>query len=299
MCNTYTQSVDAQGNTHFLVQLRQNLRWHDGVALNSSDVKFTLLNFRDVPAAVLQGNVELLQTVTILSATQLDIKMQGQSISHIVNLAGVPIIPRHLWELPGDKTYGDVGKANPAMTSTSYDMVVDGKFIGSGPYMCKSVFTSDLGRIGTGCSRNADGSRGGQSIAAGGSLFLQAFDQTTKPGNTDPFLQYMRSYNSAWGTGTGTAAESGQFQEFSYADQGKTGSVSLADLASVAACFGASGATPSCSQASYNYWHRSPFETTPGTISGEASIVASHYGDTYVSPFAWAQVSLENIVTYP
>src|SRR5207302_763572 len=81
--------------------------------------------------------------------------MQGQSISHLINLAGVPIIPRHIWELAGDKTYKDVGKADPAKTSTGYDMLVAGTFIGSGPFMCRSVFPVDLGKIGTGCAQNA------------------------------------------------------------------------------------------------------------------------------------------------
>src|SRR5438445_10760444 len=121
-CDNYLTSIDAQGNTHFLVELRQNLRWQDGATVNASDVKFTLLNMRDVPAANLVGNVQMVLRVTILGPYLFDIKMQGQSIYHIINLAWVPINPRHTWELPGDKTYRDVGKADPAKASSSYDM---------------------------------------------------------------------------------------------------------------------------------------------------------------------------------
>src|SRR5438445_12820296 len=90
--------------------------------------------------------------------------MHRQSIAHINNPTGLPIIPRHIWELPGDKTYGDVGKADPAKTSSSYDMIASGTFIGSGPYMCRSVFQSDLGKVGTGCASNGDGNRAGQAL---------------------------------------------------------------------------------------------------------------------------------------
>ena len=303
MCNTYSTSVDFQGNTHFLVNLKGNLRWQDGVPLNASDVKFTLLNMRDVPVAVLSGNVQLLQSVTIFSPFVIDIKMQGQSISHIVNLSGVPIIPRHIWELNGDKSYGDVGKADPAKTSPSYDVLASGTLIGSGPFMCRSVFASDSGRIGTGCARNADGSRAGQALAPGASMLLQAYDLTGAPGNTDPFLQYMRSYNAAWGTGSSTSVESGQYQEFRWADRFGNATVTIRDVASVARCFGATNST-SCPD--YQYWLRPALHpSTPNTVGSEVTIVASHFEDAWVSPFSWSGnqssqpgQTLENIIPF-
>jgi hypothetical protein len=317
MCNSYQVTVDGSGNTHFLVQLRQNLRWHDGQAVDASDVAFSLLALRDlapVAGGALQG---LLLSTQVLSSTTLDIVFAGQSILYPVDLE-VFVIPRHIWQCSGvaDCANGAVLVANAggsqaqytsagaginvpsaARVSTSFDPVANGVLVGSGPFVCKSVFPSDLGTVGTGCIKNADGSRGGQAIPIGGTAFLQAFDNTGT--SADPFNQYFRSFNPAWGTGSGTAAQSGQFQEFSYADQGKTASVTLTDLASVAACFGASGATASCTAGNYAYWQRNAFETTPGTISREAAIVASHYGDTYVSPLAWNTASLENIIAYP
>ena len=303
MCDNYQLSVDSQGNTHFLVELRQNLRWQDGVPLNASDVKFTLLNFRDVPAANLVANVQLVLSVTILASYLLDIKMQGQSISHIINLASVPIIPRHIWELTGDKTYGDVGKADPAKTSTSYDMLSSGTFIGSGPFMCRSVFAADFGKVGTGCASNSDGSRSGQALGVGATVILQAYDLTSQSGNVDPFLQYMRSYNTAWGTGTGAAAQSGQFQEFSWADRYDNGTVTIRDLASVASCY---GKTDSTGCLDYSYWLRPAFHPgTPTTIGSEITIVSSHLDDAWVYPFSWSGVqskqpgqTLENIVPF-
>lgn len=300
MCDNYTPSVDPQtGNSHFLVELRQNLRWQDGVALNASDIKFTLLNMRDVPSASIFPNVQQVLAVKILKSSLLDITMQGQSISHLVNLAGVPIIPRHLWELAGDLTYGDVGKADPAKTNTSYDMIAAGTFVGSGPYVCRSVFSVDLGKVGTGCSRNADGSRGGQSLAPGGGILLNAFDFTSKAGNTDPFLQYFRSYNPSWGTGTGTAAQSGQFQEFSWADQNDDGEVTITDAVAVGACWHATAPTIQCPSSAYNYWLRpSLHPASPTEISTETVVLQSHIDEGWVLPQPWTNIALENIVPF-
>src|SRR5438445_13741080 len=115
-CDNYLTSIDAQGNTHFLVELRQNLRWQDGATVNASDVKFTLLNMRDVPAANLVGNVQMVLGVTILGSYIFDIKMQGRSISHIINFARGPIISIPMWVRSVSKSYVDVGRANPTKT---------------------------------------------------------------------------------------------------------------------------------------------------------------------------------------
>jgi hypothetical protein len=297
MCNSFSTSIDGQGNTHILISLRQNVRWQDGVPMNASDVKFSYLNFRDVPAANIVANVQLLLGVTILSPYFVDVKMQGQSISHLVNLAGVPIIPRHLWELQGDRTYGDLGKADPVKTSPSYDPISSGSFVGSGPYVCRSVFPEDLGKVGTGCARNSDGSRGGQSLGPGATLLLQSFDRTREPGASDPFLQYMRSYNPSWGTGSNpVAAESGQFQEFSWADRYDNGNVTIADLNSVASC---SGKSSPAGCLDYAYWLRPALHpSTPSVVSSELTIVASHLDDSWVAPFSWSSATLENIVPF-
>jgi hypothetical protein len=281
MCDNYVQTVDSSGNTRFLVELRQNLRWQDGPAVDAFDVKFSLLSLRDY-ALVL--SISGLLNVNIISSTALEIVMQGQTVSNLFNLSTVPIIPRHIWELRGDITYGDVGKPDPAKLDFSYDPITSGTFIGSGPFICRSLFPEDVGRVGTGCSRDSNGNRIGQSNFDG-SITLQLYDRTGEPGNQDPFLQYMRSYNTAWGTGTGTATFSGQFQEFSWADRDDNATVTIGDLNSVANCYGKS--SPSgC--VDYSYWLRPAFHpSTPNTITTELAIVASHYGDTWVYPFSW------------
>ena len=298
MCTSYAQSVDSSGNEHFLVELRQNLRWQDGVPVDAYDVKFSFLNFRDTPTSTAGGNLFALSNIRVLDKNHLDIVWSGKNISYPVFMEEF-VIPRHLWELPGDQTYGDVGRVDPAKLNPSYDPLSVGTLIGSGPFMCRSLFPEDLGRLGTGCAKNADGSRATQTIDMNGSLTLVAYDRTRETENTDPFLQYMRSYNTAWGTGTGTSAFSGQFQEFRWADQNKDAQVTISDLAGVASCFGASGPTSSCSSTAYNYWLRSAFHpNSPTTISSEVAIVASHLDDTYVYPYQWNPTNLHQIIPY-
>jgi len=101
----------------------------------------------------------------------------------------------------------------------------------------------------------------------------------------DPFLQWFRTTNAAWGTGSGTAAFSGQFQEFSWADRYDNATVTIQDVASIEACF---GKTSSTGCADYSYWLKPVFHPgAPNTISSEVAIVLSHLDDTWVYPFSW------------
>jgi len=303
MFNNYlTPTIDSSGNTHFVVQLRQNLRWQDGAVLDSKDIKFSLLNFRD-QAPVLGYGAANVVDVKIISPTTLDIIMRGQSPFHLTNLATVPIIPRHLWQLAGDTTYGDTSAVDPAKLDPSFDPLANDLLIGSGPYACVSIFPEDAGRIGTGCLADDMDNRSGQTLFSEGTLTLQQFDFTGQPNTSDPFLQYMRSSNQGWGTGSGAHAESGQFQEFSWADRYDNATVNIRDLASVASCFGKSG---SAGCLDYSYWLRSAFHPgSPATIGAEVVIVASHLDDTWVYPFSWNGVqsqqpgqTLQNIVAF-
>ena len=121
-------------------------------------------------------------------------------------------------------------------------------------------------------------------IDEGGSVFLTIYDNTGLAG-ASPFDQWFRLNNPDWGMGSGAKAQSGQFQEFSWADKYDNATVTIQDLASVEACF---GKTSSAGCADYFYWLRPGFHPgTPGTISSEVVIVLSHLDDTWVYPFSW------------
>jgi len=285
MCTTYRTFVDSRGNEHFIVELKQNLRWHDGVPVDAYDVKFSLLNLRDNSSCGACGDMSNLLSVNILDSRDLEIVWLGSSITYPFDMEQF-IIPRHLWELSRDRSYGDVGVVDPMKLAYNYDPIVAGTFIGSGPFVCVSGTLTNPGTIGKGCAPS-------QQLNPGDSLVLTAFDFTGAAGNTDPFLQYHRSYNSAWGTtttGSGTTTPfSGEYQEFSWADQNNDDQVTIADVASVSACFGASTPTNACTNALYNYWLRSAFHpNSPNTIGIEVAIVASHLDDTWIYPFSWS-----------
>ncbi len=306
--------VDSNGNTHFFIQLRQNLRWQDdiggsraspvvGGAIDAYDVKFSLLTERDF-AAVLSQNTALVLEVNILNptstpATLLEVVMQGKSIAHELNLGGTLIVPRHIWELSGDTSYGDVGTLDPALYDTSYDTVASGTYIGSSQFECRSIFPEDLGALGTGCTVNSDGTRGGQAMGGGASMHYTLFDNTGVPGNTDPYNQWIRNSNTGWGHGVGTAIQRGQFQEFSYADKDDSKIVDLPDVLSILACNGKTSAGGGANQCpDYAYWVRSDLHPGSSAVIGqEVAIAASHFDDTWIDPLTW-DISTANIVAF-
>ncbi len=306
MCSDYTSSIDGAGNTHFRVDLRPSLRWHDGVHVDCNDVKFTLLDFKfgvGPKSPILAAYAAPIIGVTVNSPTSCEIVMSGVGPSLLHDLSGIFILPDHIWDSGNGAFGGGIGTADPlkALPIFGYDPITSGTFIGSGPFMCKSLFPV-VGAIGTGCSVDPTGALGTQTIGPGGQLLLSRFDRTAEPLNVDPFLQYMRSFNSAWGVGPfvpGTTPYSGQFQEFSFSDKDKTAKVDLADVVSAAACFAKAAPGGSCPAAAYTYWLRNAFHFAPGVITTEVFIAASHFDDNWVFPYAWNSAALDDVVAYP
>ncbi|OLD01762.1 MAG: hypothetical protein AUJ07_10515 [Crenarchaeota archaeon 13_1_40CM_3_53_5] len=326
------------GDQFYDVQLRRGpdgtplARWQDGTPITAHDVAFSALNLARYSANLGSGLL-LLRGVKVVSDSEVIIEWQGQSISYPIDMEFL-LLPSHIWEdstaaapvscaagcvwgasqgAPGDGQLisTDIHPAAASMRDSTYDPIAHGTFIGSGPWACVSVFPQDVGKIGTGCSQSASGQRIGQAIGIDGRMQLAAFDFLGQPGNSDPFYQYYRSSNPAWGTGSGVTAQSGAFQQWNWDQKGDTGRVSILDLASAASCFGAgpsgtsacpSNITPAntCSpNCPYNYWNRAAFETTPGTISGEPFIVYRDFDNTFISPYwPWTTTTLENIVVF-
>jgi hypothetical protein len=172
--------------------------------------------------------------------------------------------------------------------------------------------------IGGGCTFNSLGQPIGQSVDVGGSTELSLFDRTSGAAAlNDPFAQYTRLNNPAWGTGSGAAAQSGQYQEYLHSQRGATQQVSFSDAQEITNnCFGATSATSSqggLTCPDYTYW------VGPGGVYGNAfnpsqpgrineiyvDIVLSHYLDGGVLPFSWTgappQVgvgTLDNIIPF-
>ena len=272
ICNSFSTTNLGNGNERIDVQLKQNLHWQDGVALDASDVKFSILTERDY-AAVLSGNVALVLDVNVLNPLTLSITMQGQSIQHPLNVGGTLLMPKHIFD-SGDNFYGQgVGRPAAVTLDPGYDPVAQGTFIGSGPFEC----VSNTGKVGGGCT-----SSGGQALASGDTMRLTAYDNTAS--SASPFDQWFRYNNPNWGTGSGAASESGQYQEFSYADRYDNDAVTITDVAAVEACVGHT----SSGCADGGYWLKPFLHGGSGTISSEAVVVLSHLDDSLLSPFSWS-----------
>ncbi len=111
---------------------------------------------------------------------------------------------------------------------------------------------------------------------------LTAYDNTAS--SASPFDQWFRYNNPNWGTGSGAASESGQYQEFSYADRYDNDAVTITDVAAVEACVGHT----SSGCADGGYWLKPFLHGGSGTISSEAVVVLSHLDDSLLSPFSWS-----------
>jgi ABC-type transport system substrate-binding protein len=281
MANKYTLTVDNEGNTRIMFELRSTLRWHDGAQLSAEDVRFSIINYRDRGALKLYTNVESVVDVVVQDQLKVEVILKGRSLGHLFNM-DLPIIPKHLWDSDND------GIADADKVSLDFDPVAAGILIGSGPWVCSSVFTVDIGRIGTGCAMNGDGSRGGQGLGLGARILLEKFDFASP---SDPFYQYMRSYNPGW---PGTT-QSGQFQAWSWADKNNNAKVDVIDVTSVAACYDKTAPDAQCPYDTFVYWDKLG---TPGRIDIEAVVVSSHLDDTWVDPFSWDPTVLTNIVPF-
>jgi len=97
MADNYQISTDGAGNEHILIELRQDLRWHDGLTVTASDVAFSLMSLRDLGPTSGGSLFGVLNHVTVFNKTLLDLVFNGQSAFFLPD-SGVIIIPGHIWE---------------------------------------------------------------------------------------------------------------------------------------------------------------------------------------------------------
>ena len=128
----------ADGLTWF-VNMKQGLKWHDGVELNTSDVKFTfdLEKFNDISEAF-QGEIYLSQlleayqswnigniSVNIENSTLVKFTLEQPYNFFKEDVLTMPIIPKHILE----------NISNKDLLSDSSNTGINGTVIGNGPYI--------------------------------------------------------------------------------------------------------------------------------------------------------------------
>jgi hypothetical protein len=245
------------GTTTQTWRLRTDLKFHDGTPVTADDVVFTILAYRDVPSAQLQPQVASVAGAVALNPSVIQVKLQHESPFYDVNIGTLPILPKHIW---GPLCGTPIGAPGNQCANPSFDPMLAGDFIGSGPWVCKSVIS---GTVGGPCSQNADGSPGSQSLSLGGRLLL-----TANP-------SYMRGPIGVQGT---------SFQKFSWADKFDNGFVNIADLADMALHYTQADA----------YWAHPLYSSNPstGTVDiGDIGTVALYMGHGLTSPWLLSQAT--------
>lgn len=107
--------VPNENNTSVTITLKQDVTWHDGVALTSDDVIFTLEQIKTITDSPYKQAVSNLQTVEKIDETTFKI-VYKQSFSGILQTLFFPVIPKHIYDVPDS--------SNMNITP-----------VGSGPYM--------------------------------------------------------------------------------------------------------------------------------------------------------------------
>jgi hypothetical protein len=176
----------------FRFTLRNDLYWQDGRQVTPWDVKFSYLTLQATGAY--QGSVLApVAGVTIVSQSQFDINVNAVGPFTVLSLTSVSIFPGRYWSTcPGSLWDGYVStgnvpssciQADPNKIVATYDPLVNGILIGSGPWVCKSA----TGVVGAACS-----STGFMNPGPGGSYTLQRFGKGIAPG-TSTTGAYFRS----------------------------------------------------------------------------------------------------------
>jgi PKD repeat protein len=213
------------GTTTQVWHLRPDLSFHDGTTVTADDICFSILSYRDMPAALIQPSVINVATCTAINASTVQVKLGLSGPFYDDLVGGVPILPHHVWAAacnwpvgspePSLAVLGASQCANPAddpMVPLSGQTT--GRMIGSGAYMCLGVAgTAAPGVPGGPCSQTASGAPGTSSNTLGGRLLLTKFQ----------------------GYHRGPVAQQGsKYQKFSWADKFGTGIVTIADIADAA-----------------------------------------------------------------
>jgi hypothetical protein len=213
------------GTTTQVWHLRPDLSFHDGIAVKADDVCFSVLSYRDMPAALLQPAVINVATCTAVNDQTVQVKLGLSGPFYDDEVGGVPILPHHVWGVacnwpvgspePSVAVLGASQCANPAddpMVPLSGQTT--GRMIGSGAYMCLGVANSAApGVPGGPCSQTASGAPGTSSNTLGGKLLLTKFQG------------YHRGP---------VAQQSSKYHKFSYGDKFNTGLVTIADISDAA-----------------------------------------------------------------
>src|SRR5205807_4867515 len=268
-CNNLNGCVT--GVTTQLWFLRNDLQFQDGTTVTANDVAYSIIAYRDVPAASFQAYV-----AGVVSSAGLDcgpgqqcktlqVKLQGQSALSDLNIGDLPIIPKHVWApFCGDPPSPTSQCANPF-----FDPMAQGIMIGDGPWQCVvPAGFPNAGHVGGSCTvtfpptcpQGQLSCLSGQQLAKGYEIFLTRYGQFARCCPDDP---------------------SSSLYKISYADHNNDGIVNILDLASVASAFGTTN----------SYWVNPNIAPGPTVNVQDLATVAIYFGHGITSPFQPSQLT--------
>lgn len=118
----------SNGNKTLTLKLRQNVKWTDGQAFSSADVKFTFDLMQKFPAANIAG-APTAAGITTPDANTVQLTYATPQAANFANIANQLIVPQHLW----------ASISNPATA------VISGKdAVGTGPYVVNTFSTQNI-----------------------------------------------------------------------------------------------------------------------------------------------------------
>jgi len=267
-----TANTPVLGQTTWTWNLRSDIFWHDGVPVTAHDVCFSIFSLRDAPSSNLLAAVSNVVSCTAVGNKVAQIVVTGNSPFTELNLGGVYMVPEHIWApiCGGLQTGTDRCVSPTNLASPSVDHVAAGDMVGSAAWICNlSQGVSTIAGQAS-CTQNANGSPGGQALAAGGRVLLQR--------NTG----YMRCCSNLIVPENGLKTTSLQALEWS--DFDKNGKVDISDIANAASVFGQSASASSIAR----YFAHPLYAANPSTASvdiGNIATVASYFDHGITSPF--------------
>ncbi len=279
----YTPPPGTIGTYRFA--LRNDLYWQDQKRLTAWDVAFTYLTLKATGS--FQGaQLAPMTGVRVISASQIDINLNGNGPFTRLSLSSPTIIPGRYWsaQCPGATWDGDVSVGNvPAKCMSadttkiapSYDPLAAGTLIGSGPWVCKS----STGIVGKGCSTT-----GSQNPPIGDTYSLQRYGLGTTPGGS--LNTFFRSSGNLalwiWSQNTGDFGH--DFVNFSI----------------LTSCYQVVPVPAKCLGWSMGIGNASGTSASPATISStQISILLRFAGVNWVSPFDWRNLPPQSIASFP